>query len=693
VAWWTTQTPVFTPTGPPSVILTGDSPSAERDGGPDGSIIIGISIAGDTPAGQRSSGPDGVLAIEIVLTDSPTATRTTALDGVVGEGVEVGPDMPTGLRSSGPDGAVAIDLSITALPRGHRLFGLDGTVALGLTITGDTPAGQRHGGPVGVDFEDTNPSVTITDGPEASRYGGPTGSSAIDVPITGDVPEGIRFAGPDGTFAIDVILTDVADAGRYFGPDGALDILVGGTDTPGGYRSAGPDGSMGIVLPITGDSPGAGRYGGPVGILIVGVGADVIAGTATPSAGRYGGPDGEVLLAVLPTRQPYVSPDPLTIPSYSLWVADTLSGRMLWELPAVSHTWSNLLNDAGTIRATLAVESVWDALADQDERDPRVLLREVLTGPWRFSLVVRWGNNVVWAGPYISMNRTGPSSVDLNGAEIGKMLSKRIMVKPGAISPTDPTADLSFGPYTTKPHAAAGILNQMLTGVGNNLPLNVVDPGGSGLDARVYYGYDLADYWSKIQALSAEVDGPEVRFDPTINAGTDGDHLSWNVQIGNPHVGRNSTVWMFDSDESAIVGFTGDGSNMAFGVFAAGSGSARDKLISEAYNGQLLNIGWPNLESVDSTHSSETVYPVLASYANAALSAYSSPLVSFQVQVPADADPMVGTYRVGEDFTIDIRDDPLLPDGSYTRRIAGIAGTEKPWVTLTDANPLPVGST
>jgi hypothetical protein len=366
---------------------------------------------------------------------------------------------------------------------------------------------------------------------------------------------------------------------------------------------------------------------------------------------------------------------------------------MLWELPAASFSWSCTLGDIGTIRATLAVESVYTALSDQDEREPRVLLREILSGPWRFSLVLRWGNNTVWAGPYISMSRTGPASVDLGGAEIGKLLSKRVVVAPAATYATDPTADLVLGPYTTKGHAAAALLNQLVAGAGNNLPLIVADPGGKGQDSRTYYGYDLATYWEKLQALTTEVDGPEIRFDPQVSAWSDGDYLSWVVQIGDPHVGRNNTTWVFDSDETAIVGFDGDGSNMAFGVWAAGTGQSRDKLIAHATDPHLLGIGWPMLETVNTAHSSETVYPVLATYVSADLAAYTNPVTSFQVQVPADADPMVGTYRVGEDFAIDVRGDPVIPDGFYTRRIAGIAGSEKPWVTLTDANPLPVGST
>jgi hypothetical protein len=164
------------------------------------------------------------------------------------------------------------------------------------------------------------------------------------------------------------------------------------------------------------------------------------------------------------------------------------------------------------------------------------------------------------------------------------------------------------------------------------------------------------------------------------------------AQIGNPHVGRTGTVWVFDSDVTSIVGFDSDASTQAFGVWSGGSGTSRDKLITHSTDTAPLGIGWPMLEEVDTAHSSETVYPVLAAQTASVLAAQKQPVIAFQVQVPADTDPMVGTYRVGEDFQIDVRDDPLIPDGVYSRRIAGLSGTEKPWVTITDANPLPAGS-
>jgi hypothetical protein len=343
----------------------------------------------------------------------------------------------------------------------------------------------------------------------------------------------------------------------------------------------------------------------------------------------------------------------------------------------------------------LALDQVYDVLSDQqDERDPRLLLRELLTGPWRYCLVLTWGNACVWAGPYISMSRTGPATVDVTGAEIGKILTKRVMVAAGAPSATDPSANLVVGPYATKGHVAAAILTQAITGPGKALPITVNDPGGVGVEYRTYYGYDLGDAWTALTNLSQEDQGPEIRLDPQVNPGSDGMYLSWTAQIGTPYVGRSTAPWVFDSDVNSLVGLDMDASNQAFGAWSAGTGSGPDKLVAHATDTTAVtSIGYPMLELVDSSHASEVLPAIVADYAAAYLAAYKQPTTTLNVQVPTDADPTVGNYRVGEDFAVDIRGDPFIPDGTYRRRIAAISGSEKPWVTLTDAASATVGTT
>lgn len=670
-----------------------DTPAATRHGGADGSLVIADAYT-DTPSASRYGGPGGVLSIDLAVTDSPSASRYAGPEGSAQVSIIVGPDSPSATRYAGPDGTVSPDLAVTDRPSALRHGRPDGSVAIGIVQALDTPSASRYAGPAGSVFADIGGGVSITDTPGIERYAGPDGVLAIGVTVALDSPSASRYAGPDGVLVIGVTVTDTAGTVRYAGPDGIAVVLVGATDTPSALRAGGPDGAMGIVVPVRLDTPSAIRHAGPAGSLSIGIGADTLVTLGSPAACRYGGPSGDVLLAYLPTRVPYVSPAPITAPGYALWVADTVTGRMLWELPLETMSWSTTLTWDGTISATLDIEKTWDSLSDQDERDPRVRVRELLSGPWRFCLVVVWGNQPVWAGPYVSLSRPKPSQVQVGGPEIVKIFSKRLLVNPAyVIGPADVSGDTVIGPSTTKGHAAAVLLNQAMTGTGRSLPITVIDPGGVGSDSRTYYGYDLAKVADALRNLANEDDGPELRFDPVITAGSDANYLGWVAQIGSPHLGRGVTPWTFDDDVSLVSTLSTDASTMALSLWAAGTGSSRDKIMANASDTSLLAIGYPLLEEVDTNTTSQTDPKLLQSAANAALGVQRKPAVSFQVTIPVDRDPMPGTYHLGEDFQITVQDDPTIEDGVYLRRIAGIAGTEGPWVTLTDTAPLPVGST
>jgi hypothetical protein len=675
----------------PDVALAIDTPSALRHAGQDGALVIG-DVYTDTPSALRCGGPSGTLVTDLAITDTPSALRAGGPDGSSAPGISLGPDTPGAVRYGGPDGLVSPNLAVTSPPAALRHSGPDGSVVIGVALTGDSPSGIRHSGPSGSVFADVGAGVNLTDTPSALRQGGPDAGAFIGVVIVGDSPSASHYGGPDGVNPIGTAVTDTPSASRYSGPVGVLVIIAGGTDTPSALRAGGPDGLMGVEVPITGDSPSASRYGGAVGSVSIGIGNPVNVGPDTPGGTRYGGPDGQVMLAFLPVATPYVSPAPIYLPGYTLWVADTVTGRFLWELPLESMSWANNFGSDGSISATLDIEKTWDTLSDQDERDPRILVRELLSGPWRFCLVVIYGSNPVWAGPYISMSRPKPTQVQLGGAEIGKIFAKRVLIAPGAISPNDVTADTVIGPNTTKGHAAYVLINQAMIGTGRSLPIIVSDPAGSDIDYRTYYGYDLRKVADALRDLSNESDGPELRFDPQIYAGSDANYLRWVVQIGAPHLGRGITPWCFDDDVSVVTTLDTDASNMALSIYSAGAGSSRDKVIATASDTTLLSIGYPLLEEVDTAHSSQESYPILATQAVAQLGLQKQPAVSFKVQIPVDRDPNPGQYHIGEDFQITVQDDPVVPDGVYSRRIAGISGTEQPWVTLTDTDPLPVGA-
>lgn len=365
-------------------------------------------------------------------------------------------------------------------------------------------------------------------------------------------------------------------------------------------------------------------------------------------------------------------------PGYTLYAADTRTGRVAYELPAATATWSSTLNTIGTLQATLVLESVLGALSGQDERDPRVTLYGMLTGGWRYSLVLAYGGVPIWAGPYKKATRDLATATQITVAadEILTLFGKRIAI-------TGATYTGVTLPWIMQQHLTAAT-----TGAGFELPINSVSTTNpAGLDSRVYLGYDLKPYGQEMADLIASVNGPDLRFDPIFVPGSDANYLAYNVQIGSPYVGQTTTPWAWDAGVTAQLGWDADCATMANQLYTPGSGSGVDKYIGQASDQTLVGLGFPVLQDVDTTHSAEGNRATLDSYAAAGLTARSTPAEQWTVKVQASGDPPLGSYRPGDAVALDIRGDALHPDGTYRRRITGISGDLSDYVTLAVAAP------
>lgn len=362
---------------------------------------------------------------------------------------------------------------------------------------------------------------------------------------------------------------------------------------------------------------------------------------------------------------------------FTLYAADTRTGRIAYELPAVSCSWSSAINTDGSLQATLIIEDVLGALSDQDERDPRTVLYGLLTGGWRYCLVLAYGNSVVWAGPYKKASRSSDNAaqISLVCADILAVLNKRT------------AADQTYT-ATSLPAIMKQVIDAATTGSGNELPLtSTAATNPIGEESRTYFGYDLKSYAQIIADLIASDNGPDLRFDPVLALGPDGNYVSWDVQIGTPYVGQLSTPWAWDAGVTARLAWDIDFSAMAFKLYATGAGSGIDKVIRQTTDLTLVNLGFPMLEDVDSGHTSETEPIILDSYAAAGLAARSRPVEQWTIQVQASGDPPLGSYRAGDAMLLDVRGDALHQDGTYRRRITSISGDLSDDVTLAIAEP------
>jgi hypothetical protein len=372
----------------------------------------------------------------------------------------------------------------------------------------------------------------------------------------------------------------------------------------------------------------------------------------------------------------------LRVPQYRLYAADTRTGRLGWELPFSELSWNNPLNDVGTLRASLVIEDALERIFEQGERDPRMVFREVLTGPYRFSMVLAWGDQVIFAGPYLPSTNPGDQpTVDIGAGELLRMMDKRVL--------SDPHEVMQLGPTS-----AGGIIKGIIDKATENRPSNIWwrqgrelpitcgnPPPTTGSVTRIYYGYDTVKAAEALQAYSAEENAPDYRLDPYLVTGADGLYVKWELRIGNPTLGSVTNAWTFD-DSNAIVSQDIDAGRMASMWFLPGSGQDEKKLIAWWVNMSAVNRGFPALEDVDSSYTSEASSEVLNTIARSMLGRYRDPVDQWTVKVSADMVPQLGSYRVGDAMLLDVRRHPIIEPGVYSRRITEISGDASPHVSL-----------
>lgn len=358
-------------------------------------------------------------------------------------------------------------------------------------------------------------------------------------------------------------------------------------------------------------------------------------------------------------------------PTYQVMVADTRTGRILDELPALPR-WSTGLNTAG--QASVDIPLTDASLSERSIRQ--------ITLPGRATLVVVYGSEPVWAGPIWSHRYSAARGVlSLSAAGLWSLLDSRYVlpVLGSNVPITDPSADTVLTNLTLG-SIARRIVNQALGHTGGNLPL-VLPAEVAGTNERTYRGYELPQLGEALRQLTAVQNGPDLDFRPRWSA-TPG-YIEWVMRIGSPLLGQVGSPHVWDYPGGGVVDLEVEESGRPLArVYAVGSGMERAMLTSRSEDLTLVNAGWPLLEGEVSRKTVE-VQSTLDGWASSTLAALDRQVTAWTATVRADADPILGTYSLGDDAVLSTTGDPYLPDGAHPVRIVGIASGPDAETTVT----------
>lgn len=363
----------------------------------------------------------------------------------------------------------------------------------------------------------------------------------------------------------------------------------------------------------------------------------------------------------------------MTTTTYRYLFADLLTNEIIGELPLTGVSFTQQLNQAGTLNGHFLLSGV--NTAEFNVANSTIPCRTALYVDRNGILI--WGG-IIWGRDYNSADQT----LSIAAREFESYFERRRITTTRDFVNTDQLviAQTLINDAQSVPSGDIGVV------VGSETSGVLID--------RVYYDYELKGVYPAVQDLSRAENG----FD--FNISVDYDPITFvpikTLVLGYPRTGTvysstslSAPVFEFPAGNIVEYEYPEDGSVAANTVYALGAGSNEGKLIAVAQDNTLLTAGWPLLEE-QANYSDVTDSTLLSELATGQVNAVAYPPTVIKIVVPAFVNPELGSYDIGDDARLIITDErfPSTLDAIY--RIVGLNvqpgedGPERVTITLTD---------
>ncbi len=349
----------------------------------------------------------------------------------------------------------------------------------------------------------------------------------------------------------------------------------------------------------------------------------------------------------------------MAVTTYRYLFVDLVSNEIIGELPLTGVGFTQQLNQSGSFQGHLLLSGINTYQFNVDAS----------TIPGKCGLYVDrngilvWGG-VIWGRTYNSADQTVTYNArewlsyferrritqDVEFTQIDQLVIAKTLIEDAQAKPY---GDIGVG-YNSDGQTTSGIL---------------VD--------RVYYYYELKGVYQAIQDLSRQGDGFDFQIDVAYDGTTGLPAKYFNTYYPRSGVVYSPTdisipVFEFPAGNIVEYEYPEDGSIAANSVYALGAGSNEGKLISGAQDVTRFAEGWALLED-QQNYSDITDQSVLDSLAVGAVTALSYPPITMKITVPAFINPEFGSYEIGDDCRVVIRDDRFPNGFDEVFRIVGIS--------------------
>ena len=356
--------------------------------------------------------------------------------------------------------------------------------------------------------------------------------------------------------------------------------------------------------------------------------------------------------------------------TYRYLFCDLLTNNIIAELPLTGVSFTQQLNSAGSLSGSLLLTGL---SAQYNVANATI--------PAKCGLYVDRDGVLVWGGVIWGRSYASDSQhLNIQAREFESYWERRRITSTQGFTNQDQL------------FVARQLVNTAQAVPSGNIGVTVGTETSGVNISRVFYSYELKSLYSALTDLSKSQNG----FDFNIQVAYDGGGnptktlvLSYPMS-GTRYSASNQYAPFFELPAGNIVSYEypEDGSITANTIYVAGAGSNEGKQILTATDATKLAAGWPLLE--DSANFSDiTDTTLLGNLASAQVAAVSYPPTTMKIVAPPFVDPVLGSYKIGDDARVRIVDE-RFPTGldSVYRIVAlsvtvGESGPEQVTLTMT----------
>lgn len=318
---------------------------------------------------------------------------------------------------------------------------------------------------------------------------------------------------------------------------------------------------------------------------------------------------------------------------YTYIFTDLLTGTVKAELPLTGVSFSSQLDGVGSFSGTLPLG------------DPRITAldwQDALEEA-RTAIFVDRDGVLVWGGILWTLSR-GNAAITLGAQDFWSYFSRRYVTKTVSWTNVDQLT------------IAASLINTAQLAKNGNIGVIVPTVVSTVLRSQTIPADQFTDVASAVQSLATLQNGFDFAIDVLYSGTPPTPKLS--LTLSYPGRGRFAAAsGLVFSLPGNILSYTWpeDGTAFATTVYALGSGSGPTMLRSTASTPALLDAGYPLLETTV-PYKSTIQQSLLDAQAQSQAVVLGQPVIAATLMVRADADPVLGTYSVGDEARVQIQD-------------------------------------